>query len=76
MNSINHKQIKAYLKEFSPSPGYILNLTRAEFEDLVNEAIDIDIEDMPESNGKRFKHLLKTCTDEQVNKLITALRAV
>ena len=76
MSVLTNRQIKAFLEEFSPSPGYILNLTRAEFEELVDETIDVDIEDMPTSNGKRFKYLLKTCTDEQVEQLVTALRAI
>ena len=63
--------------EFSPkSDGYVIKLTRAQFENLVEEATDIDISDNEESNGKRLKSLFKTCTDEQVNSLITALRAV
>ena len=64
------------MAEFSPNPGYVLNLTRAEFEDLVDSAIDVDIADMQESNAKRLKHLLETCTDEQVESLVAALRAV
>ena len=74
MNSLTHKQIKSYMAEFSSSPGYVLNLTRAEFEDLID---DLDI-DMPstESNGKRLKYLLETCTDEQVESLIEALRTM
>lgn len=76
MNSLTSKQIKAHLAEFCPQPGYILNLTRAQFEDLVDDTIDIDISDMSESNGKRLKHLLKTCTDEQVEALVVALRAI
>lgn len=75
MNSLTSKQIKAYLADFCPQPGYVFNLTRAEFEDLVDSAIDIDISDMSESNGKRLKHLLKICTDEQVQALVVALRA-
>ena len=75
MNSLTHKQIKAYMVEFSPNPGYVLNLTRAEFEDLVDSAIDVDISDVRESNAKRLKHLLQTCTDEQVESLVAALIA-
>ena len=74
MNSLTHKQIKAYMAEFSPSSGYVLNLTRAEFEDLVDD-LDIDMQST-ESNGKRLKHLLETCTDEQVESLVAALRAL
>ena len=73
MNSLTSKQIKAYMAEFSSSPGYVLNLTRAEFEDLVDD-LDIDMQGMSESNGKRLKHLLETCTDTQVESLVAALR--
>ena len=76
MNSLTSKQIKSYMAEFSPSSGYVLDLTRAEFEELVDETIDIDISTMSESNGKRLKHLLQTCTDEQVELLVEALRAL
>ena len=77
MNRLTNKQIRELMNEFSPkSDGYVLKLTRAQFENLVEEATDIDISDNEESNGKRLKSLLKTCTDEQANSLITALRAV
>lgn len=77
MNSLTNKQIRELLLEFSPkSDGYVLKLTRAQFEELVEEATDIDISENEESNGKRLKSLLKTCADEQVSALLTALRAV
>ena len=62
------------MAEFSPSSGYVLNLTRVEFEDLVDD-LDIDMSST-ESNGKRLKLLLETCTDEQVESLVAALRAL
>ena len=77
MNRLTNKQIRELMNEFSPkSDGYVLKLSRAQFENLVEEATDIDISDNEESNGKRLKSLFKTCTDEQANSLITALRAV
>jgi len=76
MNSLTNKQIRELMTEFSPSPGFVLKLTRAEFEELVEDATDIDISERPESNGKRLKFILKEAFDEQVNALITALRAV
>lgn len=63
------------LVEFCPQPGYVLKLSRAQFEVLVEDILDIDISTMQESNGNRLKYLLQTCTDEQVEQLITALRA-
>lgn len=77
MSTLTPKEIRELLLEFSPkSDGYVLKLTRAQFEELVEEATDVDISENTESNGKRLKSLLKTCTDEQANSLITALRAV
>lgn len=77
MNSLTPKQIKEYMLEFSPkSDGYVLKLTRSQFEELVEDAIDIDLSENPESNGKRLKALLKSCTDDQVDALLSALRAI
>lgn len=77
MNSLTNKQIRELLLEFSPkSDGYVLKLTRAQFEELVEEVTDIDISENEESNGKRLKSLLKSCTDEQVSALLTALRSL
>ena len=77
MSTLTPKEIKELLLEFSPkSDGYVLKLTRAQFEDLVEESTGKDISEDTESNGKRLKYLLKTCTDEEVQNLISALRAV
>ena len=76
MNSLTNKQIRELINEFSPTPGYVLKLSRAQFEELVEDTIDVDIADMEESNGKRLKHLLKTISDEQVDQLVAALRAL
>ena len=76
-NDLTSKQIKELMLEFSPkSDGYVLKLTRAQFENLVEEATDIDISYNVWSNGKRLKKLLIESSNEQVDKLITALRGV
>ena len=64
------------MSEFSPSPGYVLKLSRKQFEELVEDTIDQDISEMEGSNGNRLKQLLKLGTDDQVNSLITALRVI
>ena len=64
------------MSEFSPSPGYVLKLSRTQFEELVEDTIDLDISEMEGSNGKRLKSLLKSCDDAQVDSLIAALRAL
>ena len=76
MNSLTNKQIRNFMAEFSPSPGYVLKLSRKQFEELVEDTIDLDISEQHESNGNRLKSLLKSCTDDQVDSLITALRAL
>ena len=76
MNSLTNKQIRELMSEFSPSPGYVLKLSRAQFEELVEDTIDFDISEMEGSNGNRLKSLLKSCDDAQVDSLIAALRAL
>ena len=77
MSTLTPKEIKELLLEFSPkSDGYVLKLTRAQFEDLVEESTGKDISEDTESNGKRLKSLLKTCTDEQISALLTAIRGI
>ena len=76
MNSLTPKEKRALLTEFSPSPGYVLKLSRVQFEELVDDSIGIDISADSSSNGKRLKDLLNACTDEQVTALLEALRAI
>ena len=76
MNSLTPKEKRALLTEFSPSPGYVLKLSRVQFEELVDDSIGIDISADSSSNGKRLKDLLNSCTDEQVTALLEALRAI
>lgn len=75
MSTLTNKQIRELMSEFSPSPGFVLKLSRKQFEELVEDAIDQDISEMEGSNGNRLKQLLKLGTDDQVNSLIAALRA-
>ena len=76
MSTLTNKQIRELMNEFSPSSGYVLNLSRRQFEELVEDTIDLDISEQSESNGNRLKSLLKSCNDEQVDSLIAALRAL
>ena len=76
MSSLTNKQIRELMNEFSSSPGFVLNLSRTKFEELVEDTIDLDISETEGSNGNRLKSLLKFCNDEQVDSLIAALRAL
>jgi len=74
MSSLASREIRRYLLEFCPTPGYVLKLTRKKFEELVEDTIDVDISEQTESNGNRLKLLLKSSTDEQVTDLVNTLR--
>ena len=69
------KEIRTILTEFQgKSPGYILNLSRRQFEELVEDTLDIDISEQTESNANRFKQLLTAHSADEVEDLLTALR--
>ena len=72
---MTNKAIRELFTELSPKPGYILNFTRATFEELVEDVLDIDISEQPESNANRLKTLLKSLPDDQAALLITAIKA-
>jgi hypothetical protein len=71
---MNNKQIRELFLELSPKPGHILKLSRNQFEEIVEDILDMDISEQPESNANRLKTLLKSSTDEQCNQLITAIK--
>ena len=73
---MNNKDIRKLLAEFSAKPGYILNLSRRQFEELVEDTLDIDISEQTESNANRFKALLTAHSADEVEDLLTALRAI
>ena len=71
---MNNKDIRKLLAEFSHKRGYILNLSRRQFEELVEDTLDIDISEQTESNANRFKQLLTAHSADEVEDLLTALR--
>ena len=72
---MNNKQIRELFIELSHKPGHILNLSRRQLEEIVEDVLDIDISEQPESNANRLKTLLKSLSDEQCKQLIAAIRA-
>ena len=71
---MNNKDIRKLLAEFSSKPGYILNLSRRQLEEIVEDTLDIDISEQTESNANRLKTLLQSLSDEQCNQLIAAIK--
>ena len=76
MAQVTSKQARELLAEFMPQPGYILNLSRKQFAELVEQTTDVDIYDDEQSNSKRFTSLLYSLTDEQLANLVAALRTI
>ncbi len=74
MAKLTNKQIRELLVEFSPKPGYILNLSRAQFAEIVDDTTLLDIYNMPQSNADRFKFILNNCGETQIADLLVALR--
>lgn len=71
---MNNKQIRELFIELSTKPGHILNLSRRQLEEIVEDVLDMDISEQPESNANRLKTLLKSLTDDQCNQLIAAIK--
>ena len=71
---MNNKQIRELFIELSAKPGHILNLSRRQLEEIVEDVLDIDISEQPESNANRLKTLLKSLPDDQCNQLIAAIK--
>lgn len=71
---MNNKQIRELFTELSTKPGHILNLSRRQLEEIVEDVLDIDISEQPESNANRLKTLLKSSTNEQCNQLIATIK--
>lgn len=69
------KQIRKVMEKYSPKPGYILDLTRNQFEELFEDMLDIEVFDTYEgpSVGKTFKSFLKEASDTDIQLILNAL---
>jgi len=72
---MTRQQIRGLFKTISPSPGYILNLSRNELEDLVADKTPYELSDTG-SNGKRLEALLRAHDEDELQELLTALLAL
>ena len=69
---MTNKKIKELYKIISPSPGYILDLSRTELEDLVEETTPYELSEHG-SNGNRLKELLVKHSEKEMYELVTKL---
>ena len=69
---MTNRKIKELFKIISPEPGYILDLSRAELEDIVEDTTPYELPSQG-SNGNRLKVFLAKYSEEEMDRLTTAL---
>ena len=70
---MSEREIRKFIEQVSPSPGYILNLTKTELSDLVYDLTGLELEQYEQngsSNAKRLASLLSK-VDELTSAKIT-----
>ena len=58
---MSEREIRKFIEQVSPSPGYILNLTKTELSDLIYDLTGLELEQYEQngsSNAKRLANLL------------------
>ena len=58
---MSEREIRKFIEQVSPSPGYILNLTKTELSDLIYDLTGLELEQYEHngsSNAKRLANLL------------------
>jgi len=63
------REIRTFINEVSPSPGYILDLSKIELADIVYDLTNKELEDYEHngtSNAKRLSTFLEEATESEV----------
>jgi hypothetical protein len=70
------REIKHFINEISPSPGYILNFTKQELADFIYEHTKLELEDYEQkgnSNAKRLATMLELVDNVDCRTITQAL---
>lgn len=73
---MTEREIRKFIEQVSPSPGYILNFTKPELSDLIYGLSGLELEQYEQngsSNAKRLAHLLSTVDELTSAKITTHL---
>ena len=75
---MNRKQIRDTVAKYQTKPGYILDLTRIQFENIFWDVLDIDImsdqyADLGDSVGKRFTSFLTQSDNKSIYSILDVL---
>lgn len=71
------REIRKFMEEIQPSPGYVLDLGKNELADLVYDLTGLELEDYEQngiSNGKRLVTFLSSASEEQQAVVVAKLR--
>ena len=73
---MTEREIRKFIEQVSPSPGFILNLTKSELSDLIYDLTGLELEQYEQngsSNAKRLAHLLSKADELTSAKITTHL---
>lgn len=73
---MTEREIRNFINQVSPSPGYILNLTKVELSDLIHDLTGMELEQYEQngsSNAKRLATFLSKIDKSLVDKVTIAL---
>lgn len=74
---MTEREIRNFINQISPLPGYILNLTKVELSDLIFDLTGMELEQYEQngsSNAKRLATFLSTLKNTSlIDKVTTAL---
>jgi hypothetical protein len=73
---MTEREIRSFINQVSPSPGYILNLTKVELSDLIFDLTGMELEQYEQngsSNAKRLATFLSKLDKPLADKVTTAL---
>ena len=73
---MTEREIRKFIEQVSPSPGYILNLTKPELSDLIYDLTGLELEQYEQngsSNAKRLATLLSKVDELTSAKITTHL---
>ena len=68
------REVRVFMNQISPNPGYVLNLTKAELSDLVYDTTNLELEEYQgPSSGKYLADLLAKEPEATTKPLVNAL---
>ena len=73
---MTEREIRSFINQVSPSPGYVLNLTKVELSDLIFDLTGMELEQYEQngsSNAKRLATFLSKLDKPLAYKVTTAL---